>query len=99
MRWLHYVGLCIIFLYNTNGQDLLAQDNNTAQANNNEITQDQELKNSNSMLMFEPLTPITAYENNFENGGMEIFSLDFDISTFPGIETKTLHTPHPYPEK
>ena len=79
MRWLHYIGLCIIFLYNTNGQNLLAQDNETTQVNNIEITQSQVLKNTNSNLMFEPLVPITAYENNFENGGMEIFSLDFDI--------------------
>jgi hypothetical protein len=97
MRWLHYIGLCIIFLYNTNGQNLLAQDNETTQVNNIEITQNQVLKNTNSNLMFEPLVPITAYENNFENGGMEIFSLDFDISTFPGIDSKTLHSPHPYP--
>jgi hypothetical protein len=96
MKWLNYVGLCIIFLYNTNGQNLLAQNNETTQGSNVGITHNQALKNTNSNLMFEPLSAITAYENNFENGGMEIFSLDFDISTIPGIDSKTLHTPHPY---
>jgi len=97
MKWLLYIGLSIIFLYNTNGQNLLAQNNEDMPINNSNITRTQALKNSNSKLMFEPLTPITAYENNFENGGMEIFSLDFDISSFPGIDSRTLHTPHPYP--
>lgn len=97
MRWLHYVGLSIIFFYNTHGQNLLAQNSKVTQDYNSEITQNQTLKSSDSNLMFDPLSPITSYENNFENGGMEIFSLDFDISTFPGIDSKTLHTPHPYP--
>lgn len=97
MKWLLYIGLSIISIFNTNGRKLLSQINDLPQINNNEITQIQAAKNQSSKLMFEPLTPITAYENNFENGGMEIFSLDFDISSFPGIDSKTLHTPHPYP--
>ncbi|MCF6359097.1 MAG: T9SS type A sorting domain-containing protein [Draconibacterium sp.] len=43
------------------------------------------------------LGPVSSYLNNFEDGTLDIYSIDFEISNLPGITGKVLHTPQPYP--